>query len=133
MKSKNIIPYNPKLKNLARKLRKNSTFAEVLLWMNIKGRVLGCEFHRQVPLDEYIVDFFCHELKLVIEIDGYTHNYNYENEQLRQMRIESYGIRVLRFNDEDVKKHMNNVMRIIQAEIEVLEKKHPPDPLQRGN
>jgi len=133
VKSKNIIPYNPKLKNLARKLRKNSTFAEVLLWMNIKGRVLGCEFHRQVPLDEYIVDFFCHELKLVIEIDGYTHNYNYENEQLRQMRIESYGIRVLRFNDEDVKKHMNNVMRIIQAEIEVLEKKHPPDPLQRGN
>jgi len=74
MKSNNIIPYNPKLKSLARKLRKNSTLAEILVWMNIKGGVLGCEFHRQVPVDEFIVDFYCHELKLAIEIDGYTHD-----------------------------------------------------------
>ena len=74
-----IIPYNPKLKPLARKLRKNSTLSEILLWKQIKGKKLGCEFHRQVPINNYIVDFYCHELNLVIEIDGDSHNYFGEN------------------------------------------------------
>ena len=69
MKNK-IIPYNPKLKDLARKLRKESTLSETLLWKQIKNKSLGVEFHRQVPLDNFIVDFYCHELMLAIEIDG---------------------------------------------------------------
>jgi len=70
-----IIPYNPKLKALARQLRKNSTLSEVLLWQKIKQKGYGVQFHRQVPLLEYIVDFYCHELKLAIEIDGDSHNF----------------------------------------------------------
>ena len=69
-----IIPYNPKLKQFARDLRNNSTLSEVLLWRQIKGQTLKYEFHRQVPIDEFIVDFYCHELKLAIEIDGDSHN-----------------------------------------------------------
>lgn len=69
-----IIYYNPKLKEFARKLRKSSTLSEVILWQRIKKKAIkGFEFHRQVPIDQYIVDFFCHELALVIEVDGKSH------------------------------------------------------------
>jgi very-short-patch-repair endonuclease len=84
MKTNIILPYNPKLKILARRLRNNSTLAEVLLWQNIKGKSYGYEFHRQLPIDEFIVDFYCHELHLAIEIDGDTHNYIFENDINRQ-------------------------------------------------
>jgi len=68
-----IIPYNPKLKELARELRNNSTKSEIILWKELKGKFEGkYDFHRQKPLDNYIADFYCHELKLVIEIDGET-------------------------------------------------------------
>ncbi|MCB0506202.1 MAG: DUF559 domain-containing protein, partial [Cyclobacteriaceae bacterium] len=63
-----IIPYRKDLKEKARDLRKHSTLAEVLLWQEIKGkRIKGYQFHRQVPMLDYIVDFYCHELALAIE------------------------------------------------------------------
>jgi len=66
-----IIPYNPNLKELARKLRNDSTLGEVLLWNEIKSKKLyGYDFQRQKPLLNYIADFYCYELALVIEIDG---------------------------------------------------------------
>jgi very-short-patch-repair endonuclease len=122
MTQNNIHKYNPDLKALARQLRKNSTLAEVLFWRNVKGKVFGYEFHRQVPIDEFIVDFYCHELNLVIEIDGNTHNYNYDHDEFRQRKLEGLGIRVVRFNDEDVKKHMIDVLRMVQYKIEEIEK-----------
>ena len=79
MKNK-IIPYNPKLKEFARQLRKNSTLSEVLLWEKLKQRSMGVQFHRQVPLLEYIVDFYCHELQLAIEIDGVSHDFKYDKD-----------------------------------------------------
>ena len=109
MMTNKILKYNPKLKALARELRNNSTMAEVLLWRNIKGRSYGYEFHRQVPIDEYIVDFYCHELCLAIEIDGNTHDYNYENDEKRQQKLEKLGITFVRFDDWDVKRNMNDV------------------------
>lgn len=64
------ICYNPKLKELARKLRKNSTRAEIKLWHYLKGRqLMGYDFHRQKPIENYIADFFCGRLKLVIELN----------------------------------------------------------------
>jgi very-short-patch-repair endonuclease len=121
--SKNfIIAYNPNLKSKARRLRQNSTLAEILLWKNIKGKALGYEFHRQVPIDEYIVDFYCHELQLAIEVDGNSHNYNFAMDELRQHRIENLGIKVIRFTDEDVKRFMNDVLRSIQVIIIEIER-----------
>ncbi len=65
------IRYNPKLKALARELRKNSTLSEVLLWNHLKGgQMKGYQFMRQKPIDDYIVDFYCSKLTLIIEIDG---------------------------------------------------------------
>ncbi len=124
MSKNNIIPYNTRLKVLARNLRNNSTISEIILWKNIKGKNYGYEFHRQVPIDEYIVDFYCHELKLVIEIDGNTHDYNFDNDIIRQKRLESYGIKVIRFYDIDVKRNINDVLRSIEYEISQMENKN---------
>ncbi len=123
MSPNKIIPYNPKLKNLARELRKNSTLAEVLLWQNIKGKCYGYEFHRQVPINEFIVDFYCHELQLAIEIDGNTHDYNYANDEKRQRKLEDLGISFVRFSDYDVKRNINDILRALEFVISEIEEK----------
>ena len=117
-----IIPYNPKLKQYARYLRKNSTLAEVLLWQQIKGGSLGFEFHRQVPLDQYIVDFYCHELKLAVEIDGCSHNNTYDYDLYRQTKLQKWGIKFIRFDDLDVKKNMNGVLCVLKNKIREISK-----------
>ncbi len=108
-----IIPYRKDLKQLARKLRKNSTLSEVLLWIEIKNKQLeGYQFHRQVPMLDYIVDFYCHELRLVIEIDGDSHFHDDAplKDKIRQERIEKYGVTFLRFDDIDVKQNRARVL-----------------------
>ena len=123
-----IIPYNPKLKQLARELRNNSTLSEILLWQQLRGKqMMGCDFHRQKPLDEYIVDFFYIELKLAIEIDGDSHRDEdvYKNDLKRQQRLEDLGISFLRFTDLQVKTDMRNVVDTIAGWIEVYEETHP--------
>ena len=117
------IYYNPKLKPLARKLRNNSTLSEILLWEELKNRkMLGYRFLRQKPIGEYIVDFFCNKLRLVIEIDGNSHNEeSFENDMTRQAWLESIGLSVLRFDDLEVKKDMENVLMAIEGWIRNLE------------
>lgn len=124
-----IIPYNPALKELARELRKNSTLAEVLLWRKIKGKTLDCEFHRQVPLSEYIVDFYCHELMLAIEIDGSSHDYNYNHDNIRQRKLESLGVKFIRFNDMDVKQNINDILRALEITIAEIQNCNETSPL----
>jgi very-short-patch-repair endonuclease len=117
MKNK-IIPYNPKLKELARELRKNSTLSEVLLWLKIKGKVMGVEFHRQVPIDNFIVDFYCHELMLAIEIDGSSHDEKQDYDQNRQLILENLGVKFIRFSDIDVKQKMGWVLEELMICVE---------------
>ena len=112
-----IIPYNSKLKEFARQLRKNSTLAEVLLWEKIKQRAFGVQFHRQVPLLDFIVDFYCYELLLAIEIDGNSHEFKYEYDSKRQGELEKKGVKFIRFSDEDVKNKMFSVVLTIQETI----------------
>ena len=115
----NIIAYNPALKEKARELRKNSTKTEILLWKFLKGKQLrGYDFHRQKPIDEFIVDFFCPELMLAIEIDGVSHigKEIYDNE--RQSKLERLGIKFLRFKDDDVFYNCDFVMKEIERWIE---------------
>ena len=113
-----IIPYNPKLKQFARDLRNNSTLSEVLLWRQIKGRKLEYEFHRQVPIDQFIVDFYCHELKLAIEIDGDSHNDKYDYDMNRQMELQYLGVKFIRFFDVDVKQNMAGVLSALENKID---------------
>ena len=112
MKRNAIIYYNPKLKEKARRLRIRCTLSETLLWSKIRRKSLGYEFHRQVPIDEYIVDFYCHELRLAIEVDGSSHDNKYEYDLRRQLKLESLGVRFIRFDDLDVKRNINDVLRI---------------------
>ncbi len=111
------IYYNPKLKERARELRNNSTLSEILLWNELKQRKLqGYQFYRQRPIGNYIVDFFCFRLSLVIEIDGASHDEErFEYDMKRQKYLESLGYTVLRFDDLEVKKDIDHVLRAIEA------------------
>jgi very-short-patch-repair endonuclease len=126
-----IIPYNPKLKEFAKQLRKNSTQSEIKLWKALKGKQLnGFDFHRQKPLLDYIVDFYCAELSLVIELDGYSHHLEetQQKDQLKQKHLEEAGLSVLRFADSEVMNDLESVMRVLERF--VLE--HTPNPSQEG-
>ena len=128
-----IIPYNPKLKELAKKLRQNMTLGEILLWQELKGKqLLDLDFDRQRPIDDYIVDFYCKDLMLAIEIDGDSHEHAEisANDLLRQQRLESLGVHFLRFEDIDVKKNMHWVLEEIIHWVK--EHKNPPLPLPGG-
>ena len=130
---KEIIPYRQDLKELARQLRQNMTLSEVLLWKEIKNRKLGVRFSRQIPLDRFIVDFYCKDLKLAIEIDGHSH-YHAEiakNDIIRQKRLESFGVIFLRFDDLDVKKNMSWVLEEIEVKVKRLQPT-PVSPPGRG-
>lgn len=113
-----IIPYNKNLKALARKLRKDMTFGEVLLWNELKDdKLWGFDFDRQRCIDNYIVDFYCKELMLAIEVDGISHNYEevFVKDTVRQQKLESLGVRFIRFSEGDVKYRMQDVLRSIEA------------------
>jgi very-short-patch-repair endonuclease len=102
-----VLHYDPNLKQRSRELRNRSTLAEVLLWNQLKQRkVLGYSFLRQRPTYEYIVDFRCPNLNLVIEIDGDSHRDQVERDQARQKNLEERGLSVLRFHDRDVRHDM---------------------------
>ena len=116
------LPYRKDLKLLARKLRNNSTLAEVLLWCKIKGKALEVEFHRQVPIGNYIVDFYCHELMLAIEIDGNSHydEVATEKDVTRQRILENLGICFIRFDDAIAIQNIPFVLQELQLKIDLL-------------
>ena len=80
--------------------------------------MLGYDFHRQRPIDEFIVDFFCPRLSLVVEIDGDSHDGKLEKDNKRQREVKNYGVRFLRFEDEEVKKNLDGVLDTIRDWIE---------------
>ena len=104
----------------ARLLRKNMTDCEKILWNHLrKKRLSGNIFRRQHPISQFIVDFYCHEAKLVVEVDGKIHD-NVENKEYdegRTFELEKFGLKVLRFKNEEIKYHIRNVIKIIDNEI----------------
>jgi very-short-patch-repair endonuclease len=126
MTKRKIIPYNPKLTQLARKLRNDSTETEIYLWLKLKGKQMyGYDFHRQKPIDNYILDFFCYDLKLGIEVDGYSHEILevFNKDLIKEKRMNELGITILRFSDFEVLRDMENVIRAIEFYILEFEKK----------
>jgi very-short-patch-repair endonuclease len=108
--------YDPALRKLARELRNNSTLAEMLLWRHLKGgQRLGSVFHRQKPIDQYIVDFFSSDLMLAVEIDGESHKLKGPEDDSRQRRLEALGIRFLRFEYRIVKTELDAVVQAIDT------------------
>jgi very-short-patch-repair endonuclease len=113
------IPYNPKLNQRARELRKNMTAAEKKLWSEFLQH-LDCTVLRQKPLDNYIVDFYCPRHKLIIEVDGEVHESGerMEYDKHRTRILEEYGLRVVRFQNHDVLNDFNRVCGEIRALME---------------
>ena len=104
--------YNkPTLKKYRRSLRTNMTKSERVLWSRLRRNQMQYKFRRQYSIGNYIVDFYCDKLNLAIEVDGMTH-YNenvFEKDCIRQKYLESLGIRMLRFNSEDVFKRIEQI------------------------
>ena len=107
--------HNPNLTPNARTLRKNMTKEERHLWYDFLQKY-PIKFYKQRPIDNYIVDFYCKEVGLVIELDGLSHQYNevMDLDERKQSYLESIGLKVIRFEDEDVIRDLPNVMRVIE-------------------
>lgn len=115
--------YNKKLKPFAGQNRKQMTKAEACLWKYVlKAKMTGYTFDRQRPVLQYIADFMCKDLKLIIEVDGITHTFEHviENDKIRQTKLEEHGFTVIRFTDNDVLTNIENVRKSILATLENL-------------
>jgi len=128
--------YNTNLKQLAGNLRRNMTKSEACLWKYaLKAKqIKGYQFRRQRPVLNYIADFICKELMLIIEIDGITHDTedSLRKDKRREDELIRTGFKVLRFTDEEVLTNMAGVVAAIEDEIERLETSTPSIPRQRG-
>lgn len=117
--------YNKQLKNYARQLRNESTLGEIILWSKVlrARKMLGCQFNRQFPIHRFIVDFICRKLKLIIEIDGYSHEFKYDKDIERDNYLKNLGYKILRFQEKQVRYDLDNVVEAIENEILTLKKK----------
>lgn len=109
----------------AKQLRNNMTGSEKLLWNELKNRdTFKVKFRRQHPIDIFIADFYCHECKLVIEVDGEIHTNSdvKEHDDGRTHDIEKLGIKILRFTNNEVINDIQNVKNRILEEINLLSK-----------
>ena len=120
--------YQKHPKPFSQKLRKQGNLAEVILWNELKSDKLGYRFLRQRPIGKYIVDFFCHTLRLVVEIDGSTtHDTKIEKDIARQKELEALRVNIIRFRDSDVRYNLAGVIESIKKEILRL----TPPPLKK--
>jgi len=103
----------------ARELRESMTLAEQKLWNQLSKRQLGYKFRRQHPLGNYIADFYCHPLKLVIEVDGSFHETEDQKDydQGRTAELTDLGIHVIRFKNEDVLENLHSVLKNIKRKV----------------
>ena len=110
-----ILPYREDLIEKARKLRKKPTPGERAIWNALRRKqVLGFEFRRQRPVNSFILDFYCKECMLAIEIDGSSHYYKQAYDTMRQEKLESMGITFLRFSEADAKNHTESMVLEIE-------------------
>jgi very-short-patch-repair endonuclease len=123
---KHPIQYNRNLKPFARKLRIEGTKGEAILWFYaLKARKMyGYQFNRQFPIGNYVVDFICRKLNLIIEIDGSSHLSKSESDRIRQDYLEVSGYEILRFTEAEVVHRLDDVVEKVSYAVESLEKNH---------
>jgi very-short-patch-repair endonuclease len=117
--------YNQNLKPFVRQLRKEGTRGEAMLWFYaLKARKMyGHQFNRQFPIGNYIVDFICRKLNLIVEIDGSSHLSKSESDRERHDYLERLGYNVLRFSEAEVVHKLDDVVAKISYAVESLEMK----------
>ena len=101
----------------AETLRENMTDAEKILWKRLNKNQLGVRFKSQHPISIFIADFYCHQHKLVVEIDGEIHEQQKEYDYGREMEMEKFGIKTIRFSNQEVFLDIENVIAKIKNEI----------------
>ena len=134
----NFCHYNSWLQPWANKLRKNMTKAEACLWKYAlrARRMKGYQFRRQRPVLNYIADFMSKELKLIIEVDGFTHHFfdeTIQRDEKKNRDLKNAGYRVIRFSDEAVLTNMVGVIEVIEEVITEIEKTTPLTPASGGD
>ena len=124
--------YNARLKNNARRLRRNLTDTEAALWSRLRNKqLLGIRFYRQKPIGEYIVDFFAPRAQLVVEVDCSQHleGEHALKDRSRDRYLVALGLKVLRFNDREALEERDAVVEAIHRTVaEQLSAKIPPGP-----
>ncbi|HMN47871.1 MAG TPA: endonuclease domain-containing protein [Ignavibacteriaceae bacterium] len=111
-------------KEKRRKLRKDQTFCEKIMWTYLRDRkTLGYKFRRQYSVDHYVIDFYCPELKLAIELDGSIHDEpdQIEHDKHRQDYLEKFGITFLRITNDELMSNSNIAFKKIEKEINIVE------------
>ena len=118
-RAKQSLDANAAIKDKAKKLRRNMTEAEKLLWSKLRNRkVKGIYFRRQHPYGIYILDFFYFEANLVIEVDGLIHLSKHENDLERTKYLESSGLTIIRFKNADIENRIGWVLEKIQGVVD---------------
>ena len=114
-------------KRSCRELRKNSTNAEKMFWNKVRNhKFLGKKFYRQYPIffdllgkeSFYIADFYCHEEKIVVELDGRIHDSRKNEDEIRTDVINNLGIRVIRFSNNEIERDINKVLNKLSEILE---------------
>ena len=111
---------SPILFSYARRLRASPTNTEKLLWSRLSKSQLGVRFRRQHPILSYVVDFYCHSKRIAVEIDGNIHDSakHKTTDQIRSNDLRTFGIKVIRFRNEEVELDLDRVVNDIRREIE---------------
>ena len=120
----NYLKYKP----IRKKLRNNPTYAEKLLWLGLKSRQGGYKWRRQQSIGNFVADFYCSKLKLVIEVDGVTHNQaDVQNkDKIKEQFLKNNYFKVIRFTDDEVLGNIEKVLKKIRQICDGLD--HPPTP-----
>lgn len=109
---------------LAKDLRRNMTYSETILWQYLKSGIKGLKFRRQHPIGVYVADFYCHKLKLIVEVDGSIHQkpeiVNYD--EMRQKDLENWGYKVIRFTNKEIEINAEAVLAKLEDTVEHLNK-----------
>lgn len=129
-----IINYRSDLRQKANNLRKTGILAEVIMWNQLKARqIYNYRFRHQKPIGPYIVDFYCPKLKLVIEIDGYSHKDKINYDQKRDKYLQSLNLNILHFKDKEILNSIENIIMGLRMWIENSDQPPSRGKLSRSN
>jgi len=120
MPVKNIIPgqrVTKEKQQRAKELRRDMTPAEKILWQELRANKLGVHFRRQQVIAGFIIDFYCHKSALVVEVDGYIHDLQHEEDARREKALRELGLRIVRFRNDEVVKDLSTVIEKIRKQI----------------
>ncbi|TSC60623.1 MAG: hypothetical protein Greene041662_174 [Candidatus Peregrinibacteria bacterium Greene0416_62] len=108
-------------------LRQKQTLAETILWNRLRAhRFHGLVFRRQERIGQYITDFCCHEPHLIIELDGWVHQFKIERDQKRSLYLCTHGYRILRFTNAYIFEHLDVALKQIAYVLGIQDYQHPP-------